>query len=1154
MKFRGMSLSVLALTLALMFALAPAAPAQLLQGSLDGNVVDSSQAAIPGATVTITNEQTGTVRTTESSAIGQYSFPTIASGLWTLEVKSEGFQAYRQTGVDVRPNAVARVNVVLEIGAVTETIEVSATAATLQTDRAEVRQEVNEKTLKNVPVPLGRNYQMLFLTLPGFSPPANAHSVPTNPSRAVSFSVNGTSRSNNNTRIDGASSTNIWVPHMTGYNPALESIEQVNVVTSSFDAEQGLAGGAAINLTIKSGTNDVHGSAFEYHTSQSMMANPWRVNQEQKPKFIYNQFGGTVGGPIVKNRAFFFVSYEGTRESQFAQRFVDVADAQMRTGDYSGVLRDDRCAIGGTGSADCQVYDPMSGASNGENRTAFPNYQIPQSRFDPGVNKILTEGFGGDQYPLPNRPGTGVFGLNQNYLGGGSTTFFRDTIDSKVNFNHTDKLTSFVRFSMLDYRMRNDQIFGNLGGNRLHPTNSNPGDGFGNSYSGTLSATYVANPNLVFDAYFGYTFVDTNVEQDNLDQNVGWDFLGIPGLQSDRKIDGGWPRMRIDGFEQLGITNQFMPYYRSDPQWQYVANGNWTKGSHNVRFGTDIYYQSLNHNQPEFSGSQGGASGGFRFRTGTTRLNNTGGVADSRSTDYNGWGSFLLGSVQDAGKIWQFNPDGYKTRTELWSFYVRDRWQINPKLTMSYGVRYEIYPFPTRKERGLERFIMDDTSGLAGGVGPNDMVICGAGNQPRDCGIDVGKQMFVPRLGLAYRATDNMVLRAGYGITVDPFNWARPLRTNYPIMEVFNINESGFTEGTTLRQGLPVITEPDISSGVLPLPREAAVRFFDNNNAVRGYIQSWNASLEKRFQGNWIGTVSYVATRSVNQLANLEQNWSPIGTGNGGRLLNNPTFNNRRVSTDLFGSLGTPKYDALQSKLEHRFSSGFQMNFAYTWSHTRAYTDEDSGDGTRRFGIPEFYDRGYGRANQDIRHNFQWTGIYESPFGKGKKWLNQGPAAAILGGWQFNNLLSLYTGTPFTVTAPGGDLNSQGLSQVADCIGEPNKLGNFRDQSPMYDTSTFQDPNEVFGDTPRLGTCGINILSGAGLFNMDIGLFRKFQVTEKVDIQFRAEGFNITNTPKLNNPNSDVSSGNFMLITSQRNTGREGIRQRFFRFGLRIGW
>lgn len=1128
----------------------PTARAQLLQGALDGNVTDTTGASIPGAQVTAENEQTGLSRQAETNAVGAFSLPTLPPGTYTLEVVFEGFQTSRQTGIDVQPNSVARVNVKLEVGAVTETLEVSAAAATLQTDRAEVRQELNEVALKNVPVPLGRNYQMMFVTMPGFSPPQNAHSVPTNPSRAVRFSVNGTSRSNNNTRIDGASSTNIWVPHMTGYNPALESIEQVNVVTSSFDAEQGLAGGAAINLTIKSGTNDFHGSAFEYHTNQHIQAYPWASDRTQdKPKFIYNQFGGTIGGPVKKNKVFFFLSYEGTRESQHAQRFVDVGDAQMRSGDLSGVLQDSNC-IGAGGSQDCGIFDPLTGSANGEGRTPFANMIIPQSRFDPGVNRILTEGFGGDPYPLPNVAGQGTFGLNRNYVAGGSTSFFRDTLDAKMNFNLTDKLTSFVRFSMLDYRMQNGQVFGNLGGNRLHPTNSNPGRGFGNTYSGTLSATYVASSNLVFDAYFGYTFVDTNVEQDNLDQNVGFEYLGIPGLQSDRRIDGGWPRLRIDGFEQIGISNNFMPYFRSDPQWQYVANGNWTKGSHNIRFGTDIYFQNLNHNQPEFSGSLGPASGGFRFRNNQTRFNGTGGVSDSRATDYNAWGSFLLGVAEDAGKIWQFDEDGYHTRTSLFSFYLRDRWQVTNKLTMSYGVRYEVYPFPTRKTRGLERFILDDFSGLGSGdLDSNDMVICGAGSQPKDCGINVGNNMLVPRIGLAYRAATNTVFRAGYGITVDPFNWARPLRTNYPIMQVDNINASGFNVGTTLRDGLPVVTEPDISSGVLPLPNSAAVNFFDNTNAVRGYIQSWNAALEQRFKGNWIGTVSYVGTRSTNQLARLEQNWAPIGEGNAGRQLNNEAFGFKTVAARNHGSLGTPKYDALQSKLSHRFSNGFQMNFAYTWSHTRAFTNEDSGAGTQGFGIPWLYGRNYGPADQDIRHNFQWMGVYQSPFGKGKRWLNSGPGAWILGGWQINNLLSLYTGQPFTVTGNAGELNAPGSGQVADCIGEPNKVGVTGGSGFFYDPAAFAQPEGA-----RFGTCGVNTLAGPGVFNLDFGLFRKFDVTEKVDVQFRAEMFNVTNTPHFSNPTGNVTSGNFMLATGIRNTGREGIDQRFFRFGLRIGW
>ena len=1112
--------------------------AQILQGSVEGNVTDASGAAVPGAQVTVTNEQTGLTRTGESNEVGAYTFLTVDPGMFTIRVAMEGFQTAQQTGVDVRPNAVTRVNMTLNVGQVSETVTVEAVAATLQTDRAEVRQEVTEKQLKNLPVPLGRNYQMLFVTLPGFSPPQNAHSIPSNPSRSVQFSVNGTSRSNNNTRIDGASSTNIWLPHMAGYVPALEAVEQVNVVTNSFDAEQGLAGGAAINLAIKSGTNELHGSAFEYHTNQHIQAYPFFSDRRSaKPKFIYNQFGATIGGPIKKNKIFYFLSYEGTREAQYAQRFVSVASTAMRQGDLSGVLAWSNCqpgSFGKGGSGDCGIYDPATGDANGRGRTVFANNRIPQGRIDSGVQKIV----GDSRYPNPNRAGSGNFGLTQNFIGNGSTTFFRDTIDSKVNFNATDKLTAFARFSMLDYRMQNDQVFGEFGGNFLHPTNSNPGFGYGKTFSGTLSATYVANPNLVFDAYYGYTLVDSNVEQTQVDQNIGWDFLGIPGLQSDRRIDGGWPFFVIDGFERIGITNNFQPYYRADPQHQFVANGNWTKGSHNVRFGMDLYFQALNHNQPEMAGAVGGSQGGFEFAQSITRSRGAATAQDSRGTDYNTWGSFLLGLPSRSGKIWQFPEDGYSTRTQFHSFYLRDRWQVNPKLTLSYGVRAEIFPFPTRDDRGLERYDFDT----------NDMLICGVGATPTDCGISTGKFKVLPRIGLAWRATDSMVIRAGYGMTSDPFNWARPLRTNYPIMAVQVLNQANaWVPVNSLRQGLPVVTEPDISSGRTPTPLTAAVNTMDTNNLVRGYIQSWNFTIEKRF-GSWIGSTGYVATRSVNQLAALDQNWGPVGEGNAGRQLNK-RFPGRTVDTFLFGSLGTPKYDSLQSKLERRFANGFQVNLAHTWGHSRGFTAEETGAGTNRFRVPWEYDRMYGRTGQDIRHNFQFSSIAESPFGRGKKYFSDGGvAAAILGGWQFNHLLSWYSGQPFNVTS-ANDISAAGSEQVADCIGTPEKLGFHGDEGPFYDISAFARP-----PSDRFGTCGVNVLSGAPLFNVDVGLFRKFQVTERLDIQFRAEMFNLTNTPHFNTPEGNVTSANFMKLTAIKNTGREGIDQRFFRFGLRIGW
>lgn len=1115
--WRGNGALVCAL-LALVFLFGPAeASAQILYGSIVGNVTDASGASIPGAMVTVSNVGTGTVREVSTGPQGRYTAPTVQAGRFTIKVQANGFRPREITNVIVTANSSTRADAQLELGQVTETVTVSDAAVTLQADRAEVRAEINEEALKNLPVPLGRNYQMLMGTLPGISTPRNAHSVPSNPSRAVRFSVNGTTESNNNTRIDGASQTNVWLPHMTAYTPALESIETVNVVTNSFDAEQGLAGGAAINLSIKSGTNDVHGSGFWYHNDHHLNAYPYFSDRDNpKPKFLYNQMGGTIGGPIKRNKIFFFVSYEGTRERSNTQRFSDVPTLAMRSGDLS--------------ASPLPVYDPFTGDVDGVGRLQFANNVIPSARMDP-IARSLANNQG---WPAPNFTGSGSLGLNQNYLGSAPYLFDRDTLDTKVNFNWNQKLTSFMRFSYLDYRMTNSQRLGDFGGGALHPTNSNPGNGFGNTYSGTFSTTYVASTNLIFDGYFGYTLMDTNVAQEGLDQNIGRDVLGIPGTNGTREFEGGWPRLQIDGFEQLGIPNAFMPYFRTDPQQQVVLNGNWTVGTHEIRFGTDLYWQQLNHEQPEFPGNSFPASGGFQFRTATTSLNGGPGT-----NDYNAMGSFLLGLSRESGRLVQW-PDEYKTRTRLFSAFIRDRWQVNRRLTLSYGIRWEAYPFPTRQDRGLERYDFST----------NEMLICGTADIPEDCGIEYKSNYVAPRFGLAFRANDDTVFRAGYGITIDPYNWGRPLRTNYPILTVLELPfENSRQWSTTLSQGLPDVPAPP-TSGRVPMPAQAALTSFDANQGYnRGYIQSWNATLERQLPGRWIGSVGYVATRSLRPLMALDANWADLGQGNAGRVLFQKF--GRTAGTTYFGTLGTQKYDSMQVRADRRFNGDYQINIAYTWGHTRAYNGGTDSGGGVSIDHPAYWDLNYGPASQDRRHNFQATGVYQLPFGPGKAHANDGIAGAILGGWQFNHLLGMTTGGPLTIGAPGTVLNAPGSGQRADCIAPWRKVGT-RDQ--WFDLSTFADPNVVDPNTPRFGTCGSGSVRGPGLINLDLGLFRKFQIGESFDIQFRAEAFNVSNSPHFGNPNTSVNSGSFGLITGLQNTGREGIDQRVFRFGLRVGW
>ena len=1106
------------LALALMATLASEQlQAQILYGTLVGNVTDSTGAVIPGAQVTITNEGTGASRDGEANAAGGYQFPTVSTGTYRVEVRSDGFSTFTTTGVVVGVNNVTRVDVELQIGEVTEVVEVSAAVAQLQTDRAEVRAEVGTKELQNVPVPLGRNYQMLLQTLPGFSPPRNAHSVPANPTRAVRYSVNGTTEQTNNVRIDGASSYNPNLTHMTGINPALESIAVVNVVSSSFDAEQGLAGGAAINLQIKSGTNDVKGSAFWYHNNQRLQAYPYFSDRgDAKPKFISNQVGGTIGGPIKKNKAFYFVSYERTSENSNATRFIKVPDASMRAGDFS--------------ASPLPIFDPMSAAVGEEgNRTQFPGNMIPESRVN-RASRILADD---SDWSLPDRPGVGALGLNRNKLAGITYAFERHQIDSKANFNFSDKWTMFARLSFFYYDQVNPGAFGKYSGISVHPTNFRTDNGFGPTYSGTISTTYVATRNLIFDAYFGSTLVDSNAFAGNLDQRIGFDLLGIPGTNGDGvpgeagTFYGGMPRMRFDGgFGNLGYQAT-SPFIGHDYLHQIVFNGNWTKGTHDIRFGTDTFLTQINQEVANFPGGDAPA-GGFRFR------NNTTGRPGTRTNEYNAMASFMLGLSRDSARNF-LNGKNLQTRSRQYSLYVRDRWQVRPDLTISYGTRWEYYPFPVRPTRGVERFDIDN----------NVMLVCGLGSVPRDCGLPQSKTQFAPRVGIAWRAADTFVVRAGYGLTYDPFNLGRDLRGNLPTQFSQRLpSPNNYSWSTTLDDGFPAIP-PIPTDDRIAMPLNANVATADENYK-RGYIQSWNFTLEKQF-GDWIASAGYVATRSTRQSSRIEANWSDLGTGNGGRQLR--LRYGRTANTLFWGSLGTPKYDSLQVKVTRRSRVGHTLNIAYTWGHGRGYTAEGS-TAQPRVRHPSYYRLNYGSLNQDIRHNLVISNTYELPFGKGKSFAQSGAAAAVLGGWQVNVLASLYTGRPATPTAPTGSHNSRPSGQFADCLAPPRKIGS---PDEWWDISTLADPEDQ-GGTPRFGTCGSNILRGPGLINADMGIFRRFQPTERLSVQFRAEAFNVTNTPHFATPTASISSSNFGVVTGMANTGREGNDQRVFRFGLRLAF
>ena len=1130
------------------------AHAQLLQGSITGNVTDASQAAVVGAKVVATEQTTNFTRDTTTNGSGAYNLPTMPPGTYTITVTAPSFQTATTTGVRVAPEQVARTNVVLSIGQLTQNVEVSADAIALQTDRADIRDDVTARTLQNVPVPPGRNYQMLFVTVPGVSPPTNSNSFTANSNRGLIISVNGGSTNTNTVRVDGTGTYDMTALAEPQFIPALEEIENVSLSGNSFDAEQ-QTGGGAVNITVKSGTNSIHGVLFEDHTNQHLQAYPYLADRTQtNPKYIENQYGGTIGGPIKKDKLFYFASFEGTGFVQVAPFFAEVPTQAMRNGDLSGSPN--------------AIYDPATGnAVTGVGRVPFNNKIIPAGRIDTGVQALLDYSkANGNLWSLPNQPGGGAYGLSSNLLTNGETYLRRDQSAAKVNWNPTSKLSTFVRLGWGNNAWTTPTQFGPLGGPGMSTTNTAQGSGNTNVFNGTVSGTYIISPSLIFDAHYGY---DVNIAVSNQpaqDQNFGWTVMKIPGLDTSSLPkykalqQGGMPSITLDGFNPvlpLGSVSRFQPQDYWDPERNYDANLTWVKGNHNFRFGFDSDIQNSRESQYQpASGSYISGAGGFHFAQQTTEgcpnaVGTSCGKASS-GTEYNSFASFLLGYSQDAGKIFQW-PDYYYTNNKYFAGYARDQWQVTPRLTVNLGVRFDYFPVPGRQGTGAEYY--DHAT--------NNMVICGVASTPKSCNIfDKNQANFVPRLGVAYRLGDRTVIRAGFGMSTDPTNifGLANRRINFPYIEgVIQLPASSMGYAITLRDGIKVPVNPfPLTTGQVPVPGTAGLFDFNKANYRRAYVETYNFTIEERIRPGWTASVAYAGSQQKDPMSSLEENWSPIGTGTGGLLLNTPGRNGQAIgdgriaSTPLLGTQGGTNYNALQARTQGRFSD-VTISAGFTFAKNLGFITPGGTQGGAA--MPWLYRTyNYGPVTTDISKNFEATAIYELPFGKGKHWVSSGKTANIIGGWQLSGLLSDYTGLPFSVTT-STSLNANGSTNFGNCIGQPIKT---QSVTQWYNISTFAP-----GPSTAFGNCGQNAFRGPGLFNSDLSLTKKFAFRERWNFAFLVEMFNVGNevhrarpgyTVQTSNTTSNrVGDGLFMDVSKQiANTGRDGLDQRTIRLSMKV--
>ena len=1171
-KLNRKLLLVLLLPISLLWPI-PECAAQVLYGSMTGAVSDATGAVVSGAKVTAVGVGTGVTQQATSDASGIYRFTALLPGTYKVSIAAPGFSTQETPGVRVNVNEVARVDAQLSIAKSSQSVTVTTEVPLLQTDRSDVHTNLTEAQIQSLPAisSEGKSFQALYKIIPGASLPMENNSAGGNPQRAMTSNVNGQSSQGNNTRIDGVQDAYPWLPNNIAYVPPTDAIETANVVTNSFDAEQGNAGGAVINVQIRSGTNQFHGDVHELHTDNALInLNYFSAPNTRKPLNVFNQFGGAFGGPIKKDKLFFFGNWESTRQSQAPNggnpQTVPFGGLTFAAANSAGFF-DFRGILDSKGNP-VNIYDPRSGAADGTGRAVITcngvQNEICLSDVDPAALAMA------QLIPAPNLPGT-----SNNYYLTKTGFFHRDDFDGKVNYVVNSTSTVFGRYSLSQSDIFDPPALGAAEGN------ATLGGQLGNSHSRIqvvgLGGTHAFSTNLLLDVNAGFTRQRINAEAPDINTNFGLDTLQIPGTNGLDPLQGGIPAFQFNTFSNLGNPNTGNPFVFRDNQYVSNANVTWMRGRHQLRFGIEYNHTQLNHFQAQ-GGNFQTARGSFRFTGAASELS-----GQPSNAQYNSFADFLLGLPDEVGKATQnLNPNSL--RWSQWGWYVRDQYQVTPKVTLNYGLRWEYYPM-AYSDIGGARVLDSSTMNVLVG-GDNSGI-------PVNDGVDTGHGLFLPRIGIAYRPMEKTVIRAGYGMSADSNNW-RFLRNSFPAVTIsdftgFSANAAAPAASLTglnavgpyagVPIGIPAIPlNGGTTPGTYPLP-DAVGTTTVPLNFRRGYINNFSLVVEREFAG-FVANVGYIGDRGIRPLVNMNINPAPANGGTNGRILNAefhhttndtcPTATNPTAACKGWSDinqltpLGNNYYDALQAKLTRRFAGSSQIGFVYTYSKAIDYEDNEE-ISFLLWPYPSYIPRNRALAGFDRTHNFEAYGLYELPFGKGKKYAQSGIAGALAGGWQVNWVLSAMSGTPFTITdnGPGASfLNAPGNTQTANIIG-PLKILNGKPATSCptgntsclyFDTSAFQQVTSIH---PGLldgffGNAGRNILRGPGYFNLDMSVMRNFKITERFTFQFEADAFGLTNTPHFNNPNVNISAANFGAVTSTLVTtnaslgGSGGQRQWWF--------
>jgi hypothetical protein len=1077
-------------------ALTAILPAAALFGQVEtarivGTVTDQTGASITNAKVSITNVETGIGYDTATKETGLYESIPLRVGQYRVAVEAPGFRRAIRSGLVVQIGQTAVVDFALQLGQVAEEVTVTASAPLLTTTEATQGQVIDNRKIVDLPLN-GRDYNQLALLSAGTNLPAPG-------ARVGGFSGSGMRATQNNYLLDGVDNNNAQIAYQGRQaevvRPNIDSIQEFKLLTNAFSAEYGRATGAVVNVTLKAGTNDFHGTAYEFLRNEDLDAkNFFDSPTAPKPKFKRNQFGFSLGGPIKRNKTFFFADYEWTKIRESRTVIATIPTTRMVAGDFGELLPATR------------IYDPATYNAATRERQLFPNNQIPASRFDRIGATVAT------YYPAPNQPG-----LARNYLNTPADDLNRDRWDIKIDHNFGSRDTFYSRYS---YQKDFEPFSPSLPPPAYGAGAADAGNQTTTGHSWMAAYNHIFSPSFLVSSKVSWNRIFTTIVP-VIDRSINAE-LGLRGVNT---AIPGMAAFQPSGFNNVGIGTH-LPNNADSQNRQVLADFTWMRAAHTLKFGVNFsWLQGFLYNPQEGVGVFP-FDGSFTRNTLTLREGNS--VAD-----------LLLGFPFQALTA---NNAYMNQRAPFYDFYIQDEWRVGRSLTLNFGLRYELHLPWVETRDGWGNFDIDTDPGNP------QIVPAREGSRFDRATIRTDGNDFAPRFGFAYRLGSKTVIRGGAGVyygQYEAMGGGEYLQTNPPYHFKAQPTTDRVTPTISLVRGLP--------ENLLTPANAANIRTSSYDRNVRhAYSYQWNYNVQHELPHNLLLEMGYFGNAAHKLFRVPEGNFALPGPGDINARRRYRSLVLPGTSTVIGPLAGTWRHEAssnsnyhsLQAKLEKRLSFGLSFLTSYIWSKSISDARGTSGAGGVSSAIPQNpldYSLERSLSDEHRAHRFVSSYVYDLPFGRGRNWLSAAPrvADAILGGWTVAGIVSLTSGRMVNLSVQGNPSNTGGPDRP-DVVGEWRLPESERSIDRWFNTAAFTRNGQF-----AFGNAGRNLIEGPGAANFDLSIYKQFAIREDIRLQFRAEAFNATNTPQFGIPNTQVGNAIFGIINSAE-------RPRNLQLGLKL--